>query len=73
MKMVTLLKKINSDEIKNGTIFHGGDLLYKMIVIDKNLYVINEISKELVLFDSKNIGSFIANNYDIYEYKKILE
>lgn len=73
MKMVTLLKKINSDEIKNGTVFHGGDLFYKMILIDKNLYLINEISKQLELFDSKHIGDFIANNYDIYEYKKVLE
>lgn len=73
MKMVTLLKKINNDEIKNGTIFHGGDLFYKLIVIDRKLYVIHEMKKELVLFDSMYIGDFIANNYDIYEYKKILE
>ena len=73
MKIIELLKKIDCGEIKDGTIFHGGDLFYKMIVADKKLFVINETLRELTLVDSELIGNFITQNYDIYEYKKIME
>ena len=72
MKMVTLLKKIDNEEVKNETLFHGGDLFYKIIVIDKKLFIINENIRELTLIDSKLIGNFITNNYELYEYKKVL-
>lgn len=72
MKIIELLKKIENKEIKNGAIFHGGDLFYRLIVIDKNLYVINEITKNLSLLESGYIGNFIVENYEFYEYKKII-
>ena len=73
MKIQELLIKIKNEEIKDGRIFHGGDFFWKLIVIDKKLYLINELSKSLVLFDSDDIGSCLKNDYDFYEYKKVLE
>ena len=73
MNIIELLKKIENKEIKSGAIFHGGDLLYNLIVIDKKLYIINEIAKDLQLLDSKIIGNFIVKNYKLYEYKKVID
>ena len=73
MKITELLIKINNNEIKNGAIFHGGDLFYNLIVIDSTLYVINEITKNLNMLDSKTIGNFIDKQYELYEYKKVID
>lgn len=73
MNIVELLEKISKKEIKDGTIFHGGDLFYNLIVIDGDLYVINEIKKELQILESHYIGNLIKENYTIYEYKKVID
>lgn len=73
MNIIEVLKKIDTNEIKEGTIFHGGDLFYNLIVIEKKLYVINTITKELSLLASNIIGNFIVNDYKLYVYKKIVD
>lgn len=72
MNIVELLKKISEKEIEDGSIFHGGDLFYKLIVLDGDLYVINELTKQLQLLESHHIGNFIRENYSLYEYKKVI-
>lgn len=72
MNILELLKKINSDEIEDGSIFHGGDLFYKLIVLDRNLYVINEMAKKIEILESHYIGYFIDKNYTLYQYKKVI-
>lgn len=73
MDIVELLKKISEGKIKNGSLFHGGDLFYNLIVLDSDLYVINEITKQIYLLESHHIGNFILNNYKLYEYKKVID
>lgn len=73
MNIIEVLKKIDTNEIKEGTIFHGGDLFYNLIVIEKKLYVINTITKELSLLASNIIGNFIVKDYKLYVYKKIVD
>lgn len=73
MNIVELLEKIENGEIKDDTIFYGGDLFYKLIVVDKKLYVLNTHCNEFQLVDSHLIGSFIKNKYKIYEYKMVLD
>lgn len=73
MTMLEILKKIDSEEIKDGTMFHGGDLFYNLIVIDKTLYVINEMSKNITPLESEIIGRYITNNTMLYEYKKVID
>lgn len=73
MKMLDLLKKIESGEIKDGAKFYGGDLLYDLVVVEKRLCLIKTNCMELKLVDSKLIGNFIANDYNLYEYKMVLD
>jgi len=73
MNIVELLEKIENGEIKDDTIFYGGDLFYKLIVVGKKLYVLNTRCNEFKLVDSHLIGSFIKNKYKIYEYKMVLD
>lgn len=73
MKMLDLLKKIENGEIKDGAKFYGGDLFYDLIVVDKRLYLIKTDFKELKIVDSKLIGSFIVNDYNLYEYKMVVD
>ena len=73
MKIIEILKKIENREIKGGSMFHGGDLFYNLVVIDKSLYIIQTDTKEIKLLESKYIGKFIENNTEFYEYKKVLD
>ena len=73
MNIIEVLKKIENNEIKEGTIFHGGDLFYNLIVIKKELYVINTTTKVLYLLGSNTIGNFIVNDYKLYMYKKVVD
>lgn len=72
MKMAELLKKINNKEIKDGTMFYGGDLFYNLIVVDRDLYVINTHTRQLSILESHIIGRFIEENVILYEYKMII-
>lgn len=71
--MLDLLKKIENGEIKDGAKFYGGDLLYDLIVVEKRLCLIKTNCMELKLVDSKLIGNFIANDYNLYEYKMVVD
>lgn len=74
MKIIDLLNDIENDEIEDGTIFEViGDFFYKLIVIDKNLYCINEMTKQLEILDSKYIGRFDNRQYEIIELSKKVE
>lgn len=74
MTIDRLLFKIQNKEIKEGTIFYiSGSWFYKMIVIDKTLYFINEIAKELKPISSENIGKMLINEDKIYQYKVVME
>ena len=73
MNIVELLKKIENKEIKEGAMFCGGDLFYDLVVIDKSLYIIQTTTKEIKLLESRYIGNFIEKNYELYEYKKVLD
>lgn len=72
MKMIELLKKINNNEIKDGMMFYGGDLFYNLIVVNKDLYVINTHTRQLSILGSHIIGRFIEENIVLYEYKMII-
>ena len=68
MKIIDLLNDIENDEIEDGTVFEViGDFFYKLIVIEKNLYCINEMTKKLEILDSKCIGRFDNRQYEIVE------
>jgi len=74
MKVIDLLNDIENDEIEDGTIFEViGDFFYKLIVIDKNLYCINEMTKQLEILDSKYIGRFGNRQYEIIELSNKIE
>jgi len=74
MKIIDLLNDIENDEIEDGTIFEViGDFFYKLIVIDKNLYCINEMTKKLELLDSKYIGRFDNRQYEIVKLSNKVE
>lgn len=73
MQIIDLLKKIENGEIKDATLFYGGDLFYKLIVIDKNIYILNTNKKEFQLANSKLIGNFIKNEYKLFEYKMVID
>ncbi len=73
MNIIELLKKIYNGEIKDDTIFYGGDLFYKLIVVDKKLYIVNTRTLDLEPVESDLIVSFVVNNYKIYEYKMVLD
>lgn len=73
MNIIELLEKISEGKIKDGSLFHGGDLFYNLIVLNKNLYVINEMTKQIELLESHHIGNFILKNYLLYEYKKVIK
>ncbi len=73
MDIIELLKKIYNGEIKDDTIFYGGDLFYKLIVVDKKLYIVNTRTLDLEPVESDLIVSFVVNNYKIYEYKMVLD
>ena len=67
-------KVLENDNIKDGTIFEViGDFFYKLIVIDKNLYCINEMTKQLEILDSKYIGRFNKEQYDLVELNDEVE
>ena len=68
MQIIELLKDIENAKIKDGSIFEVmGDFFYKLIVVDKNLYTVNEVTKKLELLDSKYIGRFDNEQYEIIE------
>ena len=73
MNIIELLKKIYNGEIKDGTIFWGGDLFYKLTVVNKKLYIVNTHTLNLKSVESDLIGNFVANKYKIYEYKMVLD
>ncbi len=74
MKIIDLLNDIENDEIEEGTIFEViGDFFYKLIVIDENLYCINEMTKKLELLDSKYIGRFDNRQYEIVKLSNKVE
>ena len=74
MKIIDLLNDIENDEIEDGTIFEViGDFFYKLIVIDKNLYCINEMTKQLEILDSKYIGRFDNRQYEIIKLSNKVE
>lgn len=74
MKIIDLLSDIENDEIEDGTIFEViGDFFYKLIVIDKNLYCINEMTKQLEILDSKYIGRFDNRQYEIVKLSNKVE
>jgi len=66
MNIFDLLAKIESGEIKSGTIVYvDGDFFYNLIVIDKNLYVIQGMTKQLELLESQYIGRFIRDGVEL--------
>lgn len=73
MTIEKLLIKIENNEIENGAMFCGGDLLYDLIVIDRDLYVINTITKTIVPLTSRTIGNFLEKKYKLYEYKQVID
>lgn len=74
MKIIDLLNDIENDEIEDGTIFEViGDFFYKLIIIDKNLYCINEMTKKLEILDSKYIGRFDNRQYEIIKLSNKIE
>ncbi len=74
MKIMDLLNDIENGKIEDGTIFEViGDFFYKLIVIDKNLYCINEMTKQLEILDSKYIGRFDNRQYEIVKLSNKVE
>ena len=72
MKVIDLLNKIANGEIENDTIFYvKGDFFYDLIVIDEKLYVINSITKQLELLESKYIGRFIRDDVELAILKEV--
>lgn len=66
MNIIDLLAKIESGEIKTGTtVYVDGDFFYNLIVIDKSLYVIQEMTKQLELLESQHIGRFIRDDVEL--------
>ena len=72
MKVIDLLNKIANGEIENNTIFYvKGDFFYDLIVIDEKLYVINSMTKQLELLESKYIGRFIRDDVELAILKEV--
>ena len=76
MKIIDLLKKIEKGKINESIFYVNGDFFYDLIVIDKNLYVINTMTKQLELLQSKYISKFIRDNVELLRldnFEEILE
>ena len=76
MKVIDLLKELENGEINESIYYVNGDFFYDLIVIDKNLYVINTMTKQLELLQSKYISKFIRDNVELLRldnFEEILE
>lgn len=65
MKIIDLLNKIANGEMEESLFYVNGDFFYDLIVIDKNLYVINTTAKKLELLESKYISRFVRDNVEL--------
>ena len=73
MKIIELLKEIKKGNIHDGAIFHGGDCFYPMIVSNQRLYFLNTIKNEFMIVDSYDIAHLIEEDYEMYQFKKVIE
>ena len=76
MKVIDLLKEIEKGKINESIFYVNGDFFYDLIVIDKNLYVINTMTKQLELLQSKYISKFIRDNVELLRldnFEEIIE
>ena len=65
MKATDLLNKITNEEMEEAIFYVNGDFFYDLIVIDKNLYIINTRTKQLELLETKYISRFIKDNVEL--------
>ena len=65
MEVIDLLSNIENEEMEETIFYVNGDFFYDLIVIDKNLYVINTKTKQLELLETKYINRFIRNNVEL--------